>query len=318
LRFLIAAVAFGVFYATEIYESRVRRAIFIALSIAVPVIANGFRALGLIAAAEAFGSAAAVEADHITYGWIFFSLVLVALILIGRTFSDHKDVAPSAAPPANRNRPTAYAPALAFLAVGLFVLLAAIGPAIAAVLDAPRAPAPLPVVAPGVSAPWTRLDTAARTQDWQPIVLRADKELSDSFTDGPSRIDRFVALYATRGRSNNLIRSDNRIADGELWNIVARRAAVAHIDGREVPVNAAEIVSSGRRKLVWWFYALDGTTAASLWDVKRHQLQAYVTANRCPSAFIAVAIDLTDGSQAAEDLDHFVAALEPLPHYLCN
>jgi exosortase A len=316
LRFLVAAVAFGVFYATEIYESRVRRAIFIALSIVVPVIANGFRALGLIAAAEAFGSAAAVEADHITFGWIFFSLVLVALIFIGRTFSDRKESVSSRTLPPNREKNSAYAPALAFAAVGLFVPLAAVGPAIAAVLDAPRASVALPAAAPGVTPPWMPL--AEPVQDWRPIIIRADKALSDSFTDGPSQIERFVALYATRGRTNNLIRSDNRIADGEVWNITARRGAIAHIDGHEIPVNAAEIVSGKRRKLVWWFYALDGTTAAGLWDVKRHQLQAYVTASRCPSAFVAVATELTDASQAAGALDRFVAAMEPLPRYLCR
>ena len=84
-------------------------------------------------------------------------------------------------------------------------------------------------------------------------------------------------------------------------------------------MNAAELVSGNHRKLVWWFYALDGTTAASLWDVKRHQLQAYVTASRCSSALIAVATDLTDdGSQAAALLDRFVAAMQPLPPYLCG
>jgi exosortase A len=91
LRFLIAAVAFGVFYAVEMYESRTRRLIFIGLSVVVPILANGLRAFGLIAAAEAFGSAAAVEADHITYGWVFFSVVLVALIGIGKSFSDRHE-----------------------------------------------------------------------------------------------------------------------------------------------------------------------------------------------------------------------------------
>jgi len=316
LRFLIAAVAFGVFYATEIYESRLRRTIFIGLSIVVPVIANGFRALGLIAAAEAFGTAAAVEADHITYGWIFFSLVLVALIFIGRSFSDRNEVAFSGKTPPNREKASAYVPALAFAAVGLFVPLAAIGPAIAAVLDAPRALLALPAGAPRVSPPWMPL--AAPVQGWRPIVIRADKELSDSFTDGPSQIERFVALYATRGRTNNLIRSDNRIADSEVWNITGRQDAIAHLGGQEIAVNAAEIVAGNHRKLVWWFYALDGTTAASLWDVKRLQLQAYITASRCPSAFIAVATDLTDRSQAAAVLDHFVSAMEPLPPYLCD
>src|SRR5258708_20571857 len=114
LRFLIAAVAFGVFYATEIYESRLRRTIFIGLSIVVPVIANRFRALGLIAAAEAFGTAAAVRAADRYHGLVFFSLVLVALIFIGRSFSDRNEPAASAALAANPDRLSAYAPPLPF------------------------------------------------------------------------------------------------------------------------------------------------------------------------------------------------------------
>ena len=46
LRFLIASIAFGVLYALLIYRSPGRRIAFIAVSLVVPVIANGFRALG--------------------------------------------------------------------------------------------------------------------------------------------------------------------------------------------------------------------------------------------------------------------------------
>ena len=49
LRFLVASIALGVFYATEIYDSWLRRTIFIALCVIVPVIANGLRAFGLLA-----------------------------------------------------------------------------------------------------------------------------------------------------------------------------------------------------------------------------------------------------------------------------
>jgi exosortase len=48
LRFLIASLAFGVFYACLMYKSPLRRLLFVALSLFVPIIANGFRALGIV------------------------------------------------------------------------------------------------------------------------------------------------------------------------------------------------------------------------------------------------------------------------------
>src|SRR5437763_307147 len=50
LRFLIASLAFGVLYSIVMYRSPFRRFVFVLLSIIVPIIANGFRALGIVVA----------------------------------------------------------------------------------------------------------------------------------------------------------------------------------------------------------------------------------------------------------------------------
>ena len=83
LRFLIAAVAFGVFYAFLNYRSPGRRIAFIAASILVPILANGIRALGIVVLGSILGSAEAAAADHLVYGWVFFSFVLLLLVLAG-------------------------------------------------------------------------------------------------------------------------------------------------------------------------------------------------------------------------------------------
>ena len=88
LRFLIAAVAFGCLYALTMYRSPVRRAIFIGISIVVPIIANGFRALGIILLGHVLGSAQAAETDHVLYGWVFFSAVILILIVLGLRFRE--------------------------------------------------------------------------------------------------------------------------------------------------------------------------------------------------------------------------------------
>jgi len=88
LRFLIAAVAFGVFYSVLIFHSPGRRALFIAVSIVIPILANGLRALGIVVLGAALGSAEAAAADHIIYGWVFFSVVMLLLIVSGLPFRE--------------------------------------------------------------------------------------------------------------------------------------------------------------------------------------------------------------------------------------
>jgi exosortase len=86
LRFLIASIAFGCLYAILMYRSPVRRGMFMLVSIIVPIIANGFRALGIVCLGYVLGSAQAAAADHIIYGWIFFSTVILILIALGLPF----------------------------------------------------------------------------------------------------------------------------------------------------------------------------------------------------------------------------------------
>lgn len=86
LRFLIASVALGTLYGYTMYRSWKRRAAFIAVSIIVPIIANGLRVLGIVVYGYVLGNAEAAVADHLIYGWVFFSLVSLILILLGLPF----------------------------------------------------------------------------------------------------------------------------------------------------------------------------------------------------------------------------------------
>ena len=130
LRFLIAAIAFGALYACVIYRDAGRRLAFIAVCVVVPVLANGVRALGIVLLGHVRGSAAAGAVDHVLYGWIFFSLVILLLLALGLPFRQDSFAPTALAPPPA-------APAWrwgAALAAGAVALLAAAGPAAAFVL----------------------------------------------------------------------------------------------------------------------------------------------------------------------------------------
>ena len=131
LRFLIASIAFGCLYALMMYRSPLRRGVFILVSIVVPIIANGFRGLGIVYLGYLLNSAQAAAADHVIYGWVFFSAVILLLIVLGLPFRQDDVSTRSAVPP----RPVHGSPASlrGGLAVAFaMVAIAAISPTVAA------------------------------------------------------------------------------------------------------------------------------------------------------------------------------------------
>jgi exosortase len=130
LRFLIAAIAFGVFYAILNYTSPVRRAGFIAASVVVPIVANGFRALGIVVLGQILGSAEAAAADHIIYGWVFFSLVMLLLIAGGQLFRETIPTATQSTQPVD-----AFSEKPVLRAALATVALLGLGPAAAMMID---------------------------------------------------------------------------------------------------------------------------------------------------------------------------------------
>ena len=195
LRFLIASIVFGCFFATVVYRSKWRRSIFIALSLIVPIVANGFRALGLVVLGHVIGDAAAAMTDHILYGWLFFTIVTLVLIAIGIGFRENAgpDPVPAArtaelAPPAARSR------IAAIVVSGL--LLALVGPAYLLTLERASAaalPGPEIVPIPARSGGW--VPEPAAPDGWLPTVAAADRVSTVAYRKGETAVTEFVALF---------------------------------------------------------------------------------------------------------------------------
>ena len=88
VKFLVAMIALGTLVAHLCFRSGRRRAAFMAACAIVPILANGVRAWGTIYVAQSRGVAFAAGFDHIVYGWIFFALVMSALLGVAWRFSD--------------------------------------------------------------------------------------------------------------------------------------------------------------------------------------------------------------------------------------
>jgi exosortase A len=317
LRFLIASIVFGCFFAVVMYRSPLRRSLFILMSIFVPIFANGLRALGIIVLAHLEGSASAVAADHVLYGWLFFTLVIMILIGIGMALvrkSDRTLPDPPVATDGSSSEPAAWRFAVAVAAA---ILLAVAGPAYAARLDNLFPAALLPQAdAPSVAPPWHVL--SGISPDWHPLVGGADREFLDSFEEpGSGIILRFVGLYRLRAIGNLLTNSENRLADDIEWRIAERHQAEVSWGGEKARVTRAELVSGRHRRLVWSFYVVDGKIAAGLIETKLLQARAVLLRRASLAALVAVSASMDDLQQpAATQLARFLAASQPFPQYL--
>jgi exosortase A len=313
LRFLIASIVFGFFFSVVMYRSFFRRALFIALSLVVPIGANGLRALGIIVLAHLEGSAAAVEADHVLYGWIFFSLVILLLIAIGMSFVEKGSPLRPIPSGSNGRDPTWRFAAISTAAV----LLAMLGPAYGARLARQFPPSALALTQlPGAGLPWHAL-----TQDvigWRPMILGADQEWLQSFKEpGSGVVVRYIALYRLQAMGNALTRSDNRMADDRIWQLEVPGRREISIAGHRAAVTTSEIVSGPHRRLVWSFYLIDGKITPGLLEAKLLQARGVLLRGAPIAAFLAISASEDDPEHpAARQLGQFLQASGPLLSYL--
>ncbi len=80
VKFLVAMVTLAVLVAFTRFDAWQRRLLFLAASVVVPILANGVRAWGTIYIAQFAGVEFAAGFDHIVYGWVFFAIVVAALL----------------------------------------------------------------------------------------------------------------------------------------------------------------------------------------------------------------------------------------------
>jgi exosortase A len=237
LRFLIAAVAFGALYAVTMFRSPGRRALFIAVSCVVPVVANGFRGLGIVLLGHVLGSAQAGAADHIIYGWVFFSVVILALALCGMPFREVPAACP-APEPGGRFSFGRLAGCAGVIGVAL------VGPALAASVVG-RGAAPLTAVSPVLSPPSSC--TASGVQRFGPVETRGflcgDQRLTVTTrvlarNSNPARILETARAEAAAGLQGEVDSEVVRIG-GAPWVLLSGRdlggvaAYAVWIDGRQ-------------------------------------------------------------------------------------
>jgi exosortase len=127
LRFLLVALAIGVLIAMFWFRSWRARLAFVALSLALPLIANALRVAGLIVLVETVGLQAALRVDHLTYGMVFSLALLVVQVAVAVRFGG-SPVRPEPEPAGETEAPV---PAGRLATIGAAAALLTLVPALA-------------------------------------------------------------------------------------------------------------------------------------------------------------------------------------------
>ncbi|MFC5460214.1 exosortase A [Massilia niabensis] len=297
VRYLISSITLGCLYAYLTYRSTTRRALFIGLSVIVPIIANGLRAYMIVMIGHMSGMELATGVDHLIYGWLFFGIVMFLMFWIGSYWRQEEAPAPVAphAQAAGAGAPlSAAAPARSLLPMALaIVAVAAVWPAFAAYNErANRNPQPVLLALPQLAG----LDSAARFPGWEPDYMAPDARVAGVYTQGSRPVKLQVLYYRNQDKSKNLISSLNRLAGPkDAWHATA---SSGRVEGG-LAVRESTLAGPGGPLLVWHWMWIDGQNTTSNVVGKLHQARAKLLFHGDDGALLVLATPVNDDPQAA-------------------
>lgn len=303
IRYLIASFTLGLIYAYISYTKYWKRAIFIVLSLLVPILANGLRAYMIVMIGHLSGMKLATGVDHIIYGWLFFGLVMLILFYVGSFWQDQA-ITDSVG---SQQRSNVSLPATAYVyvaVIGLFSI--GIWPLAAHELQARQAvPALIPV------SFWQNAGGSVQPDPdwgWQPKFNGVRAEALQFVLEGEQPVGIYVANFGDESAGGELINSQNTLiySGDKRWHVL--RSANTEIAFADQAFLVEEVTLSNNRTelLVFRWYRIGETNTANTYYAKWLQLSKRLSGDASPELMVVLFTEISHGGrqQAAERLHH--------------
>ena len=310
-RFLITSIVLGTLAARLFFRSWLRRGVFLLLCIVVPILANALRAYGIVMLAHLSDYRLAVSVDHIVYGFIFLSFVLLLLTGLGALFRDSWPGDESGAAGRSGGPAAGVGLRASLTAALLGVALIAGGKLWEREMTRPPAlSADLQLTPPRPGDPWRM---AAEPQAvWRPIFPGADSTLLQDYRAPAGPVSLFIAHYRYQRDGHEAISDLNSLASqGENSHLT--RQSVAEVTLPDGPRALREsVVKVGNRPfLIWSWYDIGGSTTPSKLMGKALQIWHTLRGGSRAATVVALATPFVDDARPARrSLKGFLAALE--------
>jgi exosortase A len=279
VRYLMASLMVGTLFAYLNYRTARRRWTFVAVAIAVPIVANWVRAYLIVLLGHLSDNKLAAGVDHVVYGWLFFGLVIGLMFAIGSWWGE---------PPAGlriealeamvepRHRPLRFG-AFWALALGAVAIVLAPHLVLHAIGDVAPGEAPKLAALNTLSSGWQPISRAA--VDWKPAFENPIAEANSTYVARGQEVGLYVAYYRQQNYQRKLVSSENELVKSKdpVWS---RDGGVGsdtlEIDGgalsvRSVGMRGKSIQGEPEQRLrVWQFYWVGGKLTSSDYEAKVH------------------------------------------------
>ncbi len=298
LRYLIASFALGMIYAYINYRSAKKRLIFILFSLAVPIIANGFRAYGIVMLGHLSGMALATGVDHLIYGWIFFGIVIFLLFLAGSRWWDppasvEEDLKVLHLPYTQAKEKSLVVPA----ALVAFFLVITLGYAHHLKDVNEISMAEIQLQSADSYGPWEKEDH--QKPAWGLTLKNPDSTENVIYRKDMDWVQLSVAYYHHQRQGAEAVTSANRIAslhDGE-WKRTHRNSQMLD----RFSVIETHLRSGKEKLLVWHWYRIGDQETSSKYIAKAFDAYNKIITGRPDASMIAIATPLGDDIVKSRD-----------------
>ena len=308
LRYLIASITVGAVYACLIYRTWWKRALFLALSIAIPIGANFVRAYMIVMIGHLSSMKLAVGIDHLIYGWLFFGLVIGLLFWLGSFWRE------PAAPAYQghvlpQGAPTSTATMIwAAVATGA---LAAVWPLCVPYLGRVEAGA-IQLAPPAGAAGW--LLDPHEAMAWRPQYHGPAASTLAVYRKGERSVAVYLGYYRNQRQGGELVGSQNLVAGAgdSPWARISESLRYEELPNGAVQLRETRLRSAEGRLLVWDWYRIAGRNLSNPYMAKALMAREKLLRHGDDSAAIVLAAHYEARPEtAAETLRTFTREMLP-------
>jgi len=289
IRFLIASIALGTLFSYLFFQTTWKRIAFIVLTMTFPIFANGIRAYGIMMIGHYSDMKYAVGADHLIYGWFFFSLVLVLLFFMGNAFKEpikahqNKQI--------KSNIINKHTNKITSIVVSSIIILF------------------LPIIYQhsvmklnNTTIKYTEVNVLKNSKvkalsNWQPTFENADNIAMYNLKIQPSDLynintELYIATFNQDKEGKELINWGNWLFNKDNWSIAKNESCLEKIDNIIIQCTHLTLAAVGgkKREMVYW-YEVNNVYSANPKKIKFAQLIDKLKANSGAGRYISFSFE---------------------------
>jgi exosortase A len=305
IRFLISTVTIGTLFAYLHFSKLYKKIVFVLLCFVIAILGNGLRAFLMILIGHLSDMQAAVGFDHLVYGWVFFSIIITILFVIGFYMSDSEEIIERPKESVNTVKQQEF-PSLVFIIIASLSLL--IGPALKYKYDnyltqlSPQHDS----VDKYVTNQTNQNGGIDVKRSWLPSFPDAD-EIYLSTPNDVIQVDVFIAKYFFESNDKEIISYKNRLFNTDKWSLKKMTSkTVINKENEIIPYKAYTIVNmNGVERKLRVVYKIDDKLVANKIYFKLLQLLNKITMTDFGGEIIVISSN--EKNNANKLLDKFMS-----------